>query len=181
MLNRKQAPQYKSVEQIYLPEVNSETLDNGIKVHLLDGCTQDVAKIDILVNTERGNLPNRLIPIFAAKMLNEGTTKHTAQQLAEKFGFYGAYFQSVSGKDNSYVSFLSLNKHLENTLPLFAEALSESTFPQSEFEIQRQRSLNNFLVNLDNLILPIPGKEFCSCIYIGTLNILEAITAAPDT
>lgn len=146
MLNRKQQPKYQTVAEIILPEVQIKKLDNNIKLHLLNGGSQDIVKIDLLIKAGAVHADKKIIAPLTSLMLNEGTQTKNAQQIAESFDFYGAFFEAAAGNDNAYAGLLTLNKHLEKILPTFIEILTESTFPENEMMTQTNRMLNNFLI-----------------------------------
>lgn len=146
MLNRKQQPKYQTVSEIILPEVQIKELDNNIKLHLLNGGSQDIVKIDLLIKAGAVHANKKIIAPLTSLMLNEGTKTKNAQQIAESFDFYGAFFQTATGNDNAFISLLTLSKHLEKILPTFIEILTESTFPENEMRTQTNRMLNHFLI-----------------------------------
>lgn len=146
MLNRKINPAYSLISKIDLPNVQIEQLRNNIKLHIINGGSQDIVKIDVLIKTGATNGIKKMTPAFVSAMLSEGTKTKNAQQIAETFDFYGAFFQAIALKDNAQANLLTLNKYLEQTLPNFAEVLIQSVFPKKEFDTQKSRMLNKFMV-----------------------------------
>lgn len=146
MLNRKQQPKYQAISEIVLPNVEIRELHNNIKLHILDGGSQDIVKIDLLIKAGTIYADKKIIAPLTSLMLSEGTKTKNAQQIAENFDFYGAFFQAVASKDNAYAGLLTLSKYLPKTLPSFIEILTESTFPENEMTIQTNRMLNSFLI-----------------------------------
>jgi predicted Zn-dependent peptidase len=76
---------------------------------------------------------------MAASMLQEGTSRYSASEIANTFDFYGAQFHSQSHYDFNYVSLLALKKHLPKLMPMVYEIISDASFPENEFEIIRQK------------------------------------------
>lgn len=146
-LNRAQHPAFNKIKNINFPAVKEIHLDNGIPVYILNGGTQEVLKIDVMVNAGAIFSSKKLISPVAGLMLNEGTAHKTAHEIAEIFDFYGAYFQPSIEKDIAFCGLVSLSKHLGKTLPLFNEVLNNSIFPEKEVESLLKRRKQNFLVD----------------------------------
>ncbi len=142
-------PEFKTVRNITFPNISTETLDNGCPLYILNGGTQEVIKLDVMVNAGSQYCNQKLVAPLTGMMLNEGTSKKNAHQIAETFDFYGAYFQPNIEKDKTFVSLITLSKYLEQTLPLFSEVLHQSVFPQKEFDTLTERRRQNFLIELE--------------------------------
>ncbi len=145
-LNRTQHPAYNKIKNIVFPEIEKVTLDNNIPLYILNGGTQPVLKLDVMVNAGALFSAKKLIAPLTGLLLNEGTKSKTAHQIAEVFDFYGAYFQPLVEKDMAYCGLISLSKHLEKTLPLFNEVVNDSIFPEKEVELMLKRRKQNFLI-----------------------------------
>lgn len=145
-LNRLLAPNVQTIENIKFPKEQKIDLKNGLPLYLLDGGTQDVLKIDILLPAGAAYAQKRLIAPLTGLMLNEGTEQKSAHKIAEIFDFYGAYFQPTVEKDHATLGLVTLNKHISNTLPTFYEAISQSNFPEKEFNNLIERRRQKFLV-----------------------------------
>jgi len=163
-LNRTLNPEYKQVKQITLPEIEVIKLPNNIKVHIIKGGTQDLVKFDVLIKAGALYSTQKLHAPFASLMLNEGTSKLPAHQLSEAFDFYGTHFSPVAEKDNAFVSLITLNKHIENTLPLLVDVLTDCTFPENELNVLIERKRNNFLVDTEKTSF-LAREEFSEVIF----------------
>jgi len=148
-IDRKKHPKYNNIEHINFPKVKKVSLDNGIPVYIINGCTQDIFKLDIMIGAGAVYGNDRLTAPVTTLMLNEGTKKHSAQKIAEIFDYYGAYFQPSTEKDMAFGSLISLNKHIEKTLPVFADIINDSIFPERELKILIDRQRHNFLIDLE--------------------------------
>jgi predicted Zn-dependent peptidase len=148
-IDRTKHPKYNNIEHINFPDVKKISLDNGIPVYIINGCTQNIFKLDLMIGAGAAYGNDRLTAPLTNLMLNEGTKKHSAQEIAEIFDYYGAYFQPSTEKDMAFGSIISLNKHINKTLPLFAEIINESIFPEKELKILLDRQKHNFLIDLE--------------------------------
>lgn len=148
-LDRNIAPEFKAITTINFPKVTQHQLSNGIPVYVLDGGTQDVIKLDVMVGAGSQFASQKLIAPLTGLMLNEGTASKTAHQVAEQFDYYGAYFQPTIEKDNAFIGLVTIGRYFKETLPLFFEVLNESIFPEKELGILLERRRQKFLVEME--------------------------------
>ena len=84
-------------------------------------------------------------------MLKEGTQSFSAAQIHETTDYYGAHLEASSDKDMGYVALYSLNKHLDQLLPVFREVILEPVFPERELPTRIQNKKQEFLVNCEKV------------------------------
>ena len=146
-LKRNISPKVWGVERVEYIEPGRHILDNGVELFTLTSGDQEVVKLDFSFKAGSWYGNSRLDSTMAASMLQEGTAKHKATEIANTFDFYGAQFSSASSFDNNYVSLLSLKKYLPHLLPLVSEILREASFPGEEFEILRHKKKQRLIVD----------------------------------
>jgi predicted Zn-dependent peptidase len=71
-----------------------------------------------------------------------GTRRRGARQLAEALDDLAAVLDVSAGSDSTVARFYVLEKDLEEGLALFAEVLTEATFPEDEFDKARRRQID---------------------------------------
>ena len=147
MINRSIVPSSKEIEQIKLIEAAKSELSNGIPVYTINTGSQQLIKIEILLNAGSVNEHKAITARATNSLLKEGTKNHSSSQIAEQFDFYGAFLETDCSKDSACIALYSLNKHLSNVLPLLSEIMYEAVFPQNEIEVYLQNSHQHFLVN----------------------------------
>ena len=148
---RKTAPPVHSVDKIEFIEPEHQLLPGGTSFFTLYGGNQEVVKLDFSFKAGNWYESNKLEGMMAASMVAEGTTGKTAREIADRIDFYGAQLNSVPYYDNSYISLLSLKKHLPNLLPLLAEIIQDASFPEHEFEIAREKRKQRSLVDAEKV------------------------------
>ncbi|MCI5055056.1 MAG: insulinase family protein [Flavobacteriales bacterium] len=150
-VNRAQGPIIKELGDINLPKVEYVTLDNGIPVHIVNGGTQELLRVEAFFNKGIWDQDSNLIAALANNMLLEGTQALSAQELSENLDFLGTHIASNLDYHSWEVSIYLLKKHLEKSLELLRQVLYDSTFPESNFEIQTNRGKQQFLVNKEKV------------------------------
>lgn len=146
-LNRNFAPNIKSVEDINYQQAAVRQLDNGIPVYQLQTGTQDIIKIEFIFSAGLWYQQKALVSWFTNKMLKEGTTNFTASQIADKIDYYGAHLELNADKDNAYVTVYTLNKYLNEILPVVEDVIFYPSFPEKELNIKIQNKKQEHIVN----------------------------------
>src|SRR3989304_1957369 len=104
MVNRKIPPDFKTVQEIKFIEAVEKPLNNGIPLYLIDAGTQDLIRIEFIFPAGLWHQPSPLLASTANAMLNEGTSKYTSAEIAEKIDYYGAFLEMECGKDFACIS-----------------------------------------------------------------------------
>ncbi len=148
---RKIAPPVRLVDKIDFIEPHHQLLPGGTSFFTMHGGTQEVVKLDISFKAGSWYESAKLESMMTSSMISEGTSGKTAHEIADRIDFYGAQLSSIAYYDNSYVTLLSLKKHLPNLLPLLAEIIQDASFPEHEFEISRQKRKQRALVDAEKV------------------------------
>lgn len=146
-LNRKQAPDFKTIDKIDVQRVTEHTLKNGIKVFTLNNGSQELTKIEFLFKAGMFYQPKPLIASAANNLLETGTKSYTANQISDGIDFYGSFFECSVDQDYSSLALFSLNKYLDNSLKFVEEIIKYPTFPKEEFDIYISNKKQKHLVN----------------------------------
>ncbi|WP_316829756.1 pitrilysin family protein [Pedobacter aquatilis] len=167
MLNRTQAPDFKQVSNIKFIQPERKSLDNDVPVFTVYSGEQDLVRIEFIFENVNWNPDKPLQAIAVSAMLNNGTGKLSSKEIAENIDFYGAFFQTEYGQDQSTVTLYSLNKHLASVLPIVKDVLSDSQFPQKELDIYIQNQKQKLQVNLQKNDI-LSRKEFSHALFGDT-------------
>jgi zinc protease len=147
MLNRTQAPEFKTINKIDIAQADHFKLKNGIPVYTIDAGSQELTRIEFIFRAGMYYQDTPLLAISANNLIENGTTKYTANQISDGIDFYGSFFETSCGQDFSSIALFSLNKHLENTLVFVEDAFKDATYPQEEVETYLINKKQKFLVN----------------------------------
>lgn len=127
-----------------VPAYESQTLPNGATLHVTRGGNQPIVKIDIYLAAGSLRTIRPLIASATANLLTEGTSFHSAQEIAEAMDFYGSYTWQKSSIANSSLSSLFLQKDLKHIVGLLNEILRHPAFPDQEVELYKAQELQSF-------------------------------------
>ncbi|SER46304.1 M16 family metallopeptidase [Pedobacter rhizosphaerae] len=167
MLNRQQAPDFKQVSTINFIQAEESKLRNNTPVFTIYSGEQDLVRLEFIFSNVNWDLQKPLQAIAVSAMLNSGTAKRTAKEIAEQIDFYGAFFQTEYLQDQSSVTLYTLNKHLPAVLPIVKDVISNSQFPQHELDIYIQNQKQKLQVNLKKNDV-LSRKEFAHALFGDT-------------
>lgn len=164
MPNRNLPPQLTPLSIPTLLPHRKYQLANGVEIVYLNDPVQEVFKIDVLFEAGVYYQPRPLIASTTINMLNEGSSRHSAEEIADLFDYYGAYVDFNSGLNKAELSLISLNKYAEETLRMLAEIIQTSTIPEKELEIYLTNKHQEYLVNLEKTAY-LARKKFSALLF----------------
>ena len=162
--NRKIIPNNKKTAELIISKPEHSLLQNGLDLYLIESGQEDVTRLDIVVGAGSVFQQKPLCSSFTNYLLKEGTNNLSSQQIAEELDFHGAYLNTSTSKDKAVITLFSLTKHLSKLLPMLKSLVTEASFPEKEFEIQRDRKRQEFLVNSEK-VRSIAQREFNKLIF----------------
>ena len=163
-IDRKHAPIPKDIGAIKIKEAIKTSLDNGIPVYSVNAGFQDLVRIELLFMNASYDPLMPIISSAANRMLSEGSTKHTAQQLAEMIDSYGAFYETDESSDSFSVILFTLNKYLDQTLPVLREILTDAVFPENELSVFKQNNIQRLAVQNEKVSV-VSRKKFNEIIF----------------
>ena len=179
-----------------LPTAHAAVLDihrwqtgNGALVLFVPAKT--IPMVDIQVAFAAGSARDQLHPGVAgltSQLLNQGSTTHTADQLAEELADVGAQFGSDAARDMSVVTLRTLSdpKFLNSATSIFQEIITKPAFPLSSFKRVQDATLMS-IAESNQQPEDIANRLFYASIYgnhpyahpiMGTTESVKAINLA---
>jgi predicted Zn-dependent peptidase len=147
---RKTPPRIKDAVEfdLKLKPYEKFVLDNGIEVYAVNTGAEEVMQLEWVFYG--GNWYEEQNGIAAATnyLIKNGTKNKTAFEISEHFDFYGSYVNRTCYNETSNITLHTLSKHLGELLPVVAEMINESVFPESELDIYKQNMKQKLQVNL---------------------------------
>ncbi|MFA8433581.1 MAG: M16 family metallopeptidase [Marinifilaceae bacterium] len=166
-LNRTIPPVFHTIDKVNLLKSKQMELSNKIPMHIINGGSQEVVKIEFVFQAGIWFQESKVIAAMTNSMLNEGTFTMNAHQIAEKLDYYGAYLGFTTNTHSATVTLYSLNKYLDHTLPIVEDVIKNSNFPEKEFNTILNNKKQNYIVEhqktkilaKDSFLALLYGKE----------------------
>ena len=120
-----------------------ETLANGLKVYFVDDQSLPRVSMQLLLPVGMVSEPVERAGINAmtSNLLDQGTEKKKALELADLFADSGTELEVQAGSDFTVVSTSSLITEFTPVLKLYSEVIMTPNFPTAEIERARQQAL----------------------------------------
>jgi zinc protease len=143
-------------------EIKSLRLPNGLRILLKRHSNLPLVNIQAAV--VGGSLADSVETAgrasLVAAMLDQGTTAHSARQIAEYFDSIGSSFSAKSGLFTIFCSATTMREDFPKTAELFAECVTRPTFPEEEFKKNQTLALGEIASHADN-----PQTEIAEFFY----------------
>jgi len=146
MLDRITAPEIKKTGKVSYIEPEIRTLSNGMKVLGFNIGSQEVIQLEFNFYSGSKYQDKSLIAGYVSKMIGEASSNYSPGEIMDKIDYYGSFLQSGSDRDMSHITLFTIQKQLKHVLPVFAEALSNPTFPERELSIHLKNGKQNYKV-----------------------------------
>lgn len=148
---------------IPLPTINSIGMNKDL--YLLNEEHQSLVSMTILFrNNQIIEQPG--LKKLATKLIGRGTSKRSAQEIAEQFDFLGASYSFSSNFETFAVNLSSLKQHFEQCLEILFDSLLHSTFLESEIQ-KVKKEMDADLLFRDSDPDSLCGLAFSSSFYKG--------------
>jgi zinc protease len=149
---RNQAPASGPARPLQLATPASATLPNGLTLILSErrGLPIVAANLVLRTGSDANPLDKPGTANFVAAMLDEGTAKRNALQIADDVARLGASLGTSSSMDATTVSARSLAKNFPAMVDILADVTLNPSFPAEEIERQRASRLASLVQQRDN-------------------------------
>jgi zinc protease len=150
MLNRTTAPPIKDAIDfnLQLKPYTKFILDNGIEVYAIDAGAEEVLQVEWVFAAGNWYEKQNMVASTTNYLLKSGTSKKTAFEINEHFEYYGAYLNRSAHNETAGLSLHCLNKHTAQLLPVVAELITDSVFPEDELQLYKQNNKQRLAVSL---------------------------------
>jgi zinc protease len=125
------------------PPFLRRTLPGGLTVYAARVAGVPLVSLELVARAGGQHDPSHKsgLATFTASLLDEGSARRDALELAAWVERLGGYLYSAADWDSGYLAVALLAQHLEAGLDLLAEVALTPTFPENEIErIRKQRS-----------------------------------------
>ncbi|MCD9554653.1 insulinase family protein [Photobacterium carnosum] len=145
--DRSVMPQASTPVKAVMPSLYEFKLANGINVIGTEYQETPTITLQLGVPAGRRVEPEGKAGLaqLTATMMNEGTTKLTAEQMASKLDTLGSSITVNAGLYGSTISLITLTKNLPQTLALFEQRLLTPNFTESDFKRLKKQMLEGIV------------------------------------
>ncbi|MFW2478234.1 MAG: M16 family metallopeptidase [Sediminibacterium sp.] len=150
MINRTIAPPITDAVSfnLSLKPCDRYVLDNQTPVYAVHAGAQDVVMVEWVFYAGNWYESKNIVAGTTNFLLKNGTASRNAFSINEYFEFYGAYLNRSCYNETATITLHCLTKHLHELLPVVAEIITESIFPEEELAICKQNQKQRLQVNL---------------------------------
>lgn len=125
------------------PEPDRFVLVNGLAVQSFDMPGQHVLSLQLGIPAPLAGEPEELegVGLIMARCLDLGTTRHTADEMAELLARKGIALHAGVGERGILVELDTISRELPTALDLLVECLTEASFPEEEVRRETRHRL----------------------------------------
>ncbi|MBM3428787.1 MAG: insulinase family protein, partial [Bacteroidetes bacterium] len=138
-IDRSKAPTAGPAPKIQIGAYQLFTLDNGLKVIVVENHKLPTVSYSLQLDLDPIKEGEKAgYTALAGSLMSAGTESKTKDQISSAVDFIGANFSTSA--DGIYAD--CLTKHSETLLNIFNDVLLNPSFPESELEKERKKSLS---------------------------------------
>lgn len=135
-----------------LPAVEKKKLSNGLEVWMVRQTELPIVSMNLVLKS--GGVANPAgkegLASVTAGLLNSGTKTRSAVDISNQLQSIGANLGAGSSWDQTSVSLQTLTRNLDPALAIYADVVTNPSFPADEIETLRKRTLVGFEQQKDN-------------------------------
>ncbi|MFY8159781.1 MAG: M16 family metallopeptidase [Candidatus Kapaibacteriota bacterium] len=127
-------PESLESKDFTFPKFTEKTLSNGLKVFFVEDKEQPTLNLNFVF--KGGKLAEKKADVadFMATLLNKGTKKRSALDIAESLDGIGADISASASNDYVNLSVFTLTKHQDNVLEILNDIILNAKFSDDELE-----------------------------------------------
>jgi zinc protease len=162
-------PEVPPPKPLVLPSAQIRELPNGLKVVVIERHSLPLLTLRLVVKSGAEADPPDLAGTaqLVAGLLNQGTARRSAREIAEAIDLMGGSVDNAAEWDNSFVSLTVLSDHTELAFDLLADMVRHPVFAPAEIERQRTQTLSALEILRDDPAY-MADAVFNVLIYSGT-------------
>lgn len=158
---------YPPLKEIQIPEVQTHTLSNGMRLYLLEDHSLPTISGQALIRT--GNLFDPrdkigLAEITGAVLRTGGAISKTGDQLDQELESMAASVEVGIGETSGQASFFALKEHVDKVLAIYADVLIRPAFRQDKIDLYKNQTRSAIARRNDDPV-EIARRELGNLIY----------------
>jgi predicted Zn-dependent peptidase len=179
---RKYPPNPDPLPSLKLPEIESQTLSNGLKISLMRLTKIPVISLQLIIFSGESTSPDSLpgLATFTSKMLNRGSLNLSFSEIEKTIDLIGGEFSVKTFPDYTVFSLFFLEEYFDTALELLSQMLLQPTFPRQEIDTYRKIFFNDDIIKKYSLknIQMFFNKFYCPnnahLVLVGNLSLSTA-------
>ena len=159
--------EYPSLSKIKMPDVKEETLDNGMKLFLVEDHQYPTVDLRAMIRTGSICEPADKIGLASTVgmvLRTGGTETMTGDEIDELLESLGAIVETSIGEGSGYVYVSVLKEDIDTGLEILADLLMHPAFPEDKIDLAKMQHRTGISRRNDD-IAPISYREFDKIIY----------------
>lgn len=157
MMNRKIAPEVKSIENIEFVSPIKKLLGD-VPFFLMNKGLDETARLELYFDGGKINGIDG-IPSFACGLLLSGTKELNAIQIQEKINSLGGFYETGVGMENSVISLYCLKEFLPELIAVLSDAIYNADFPENEVKEYLADKKQQHLISMEKVSM-LARREF---------------------
>jgi zinc protease len=147
-----QPPGPLAAHEVTFPPYEIRTLANGMRVVAVLHHEQPAVSIRLVVAAGSGQDPKGKggVANLVASLLDQGTTTHSAQEIADQIDFIGGDLGTGAATDLSFVNAIVMKDSFQTGMDLIADIARNPAFAPDEIARQKDQILSSIRVNADD-------------------------------
>ena len=145
-------PKPQADPMLKLPVVQRRRLSNGLEVLIVEQHELPVVNMNLVIKTGAASDPVSTpgLASLTADLWDEGTKTRSALELSEGLAAIGSRLNTSAGWDATNANLITLARHLDRALELYADTIINPAFDAAEFKRLQGRRLTNLQQQRDN-------------------------------
>ncbi|MGZ3919257.1 MAG: M16 family metallopeptidase, partial [Bacteroidia bacterium] len=135
MINRAQAPEFKTIDKVDVIKATPSKLQNGVDLYTIDAGSQEIIKLEFIFKAGMYHQPAALVASATNSLLETGTKSYTANEISDGIDYFGSFIELGVGQDYACITLFSLNKYLNESLKFVEEVIKYPVFSENELNI----------------------------------------------
>ncbi len=129
--------------KLSLPPIEKTKLSNGMEVWMVEQKELPIVALNLVIKTGSANEPDGKTGVanMMTSLMDDGTKNRSAVEIATQLQSIGASVNVGGGWDSTSVSLQTLTKNFDKALDIYSDVILNPTFPATEVESLRGRSL----------------------------------------
>ena len=141
MIDRQKGPKIHTEFDLSLTGVHASQLENGLDFYEVKSGTQKIIKVELVFRTGRIHEEQKAIARSTLSLIREGSTRHSAEELAYNYDFYGANVKASCNMEYASISLVVVERYFQDVWPIWLHMVFYPSF--SEEEISKYASVHS--------------------------------------